>query len=185
MLSWRAARIWKMWHSDFDALLPQNHVSLKKGEGSLMNWCSTVLSIERDRKEKEKMNTARDFKRAKISNRTQKNSLTCALPRKKKKKDKILEFIWHGEVILKFYSYPDIYLQYISGSDTEHAAGKLAICLKHYLGKRFADLPRSTWRTGISLKWLLNAAVLNIYLVHTFCILDWIRWVKISPDESS
>lgn len=109
----------------------------------------------------------------------------CSPQEKKKKKDKILEFIWHGEVILKFYSYPDIYLRCISGSDTEHAAGKLAICLKHYLGKRFADLPRSTWRTGISLKWLLNAAVLNIYLVHTFCILDWIRWVKISPDESS
>lgn len=78
----------------------QNHVSLKKGKGSLINWCSIVLSTERDRKEKEKMNTARDFKRAKISNRTQKNSLTCALPRKKKN-DKILEFIWHGEVILK------------------------------------------------------------------------------------
>lgn len=76
---------------------PQNHMSLKKGKGNLINWCSAALSIERDRRKRKRWilqgtSKGKDF---------QQNSKTFfnMFPAQEKN-GKILELIWHGKVIL-------------------------------------------------------------------------------------
>lgn len=70
------------------------------------------------------MNTAKDFKRAKTSNRTQKLSSTCSLPRKKKWQNIGTYMAWQGDFNSSVLIQTSI-CNNVSGSDTEDANRKV------------------------------------------------------------
>lgn len=77
---------------------PQNHMSLKKGKGNLINGCPAALSIERDRRKRKRWILQRTSKEQRLQ--TELKNFLQHVPCPGKKNGKILELIWHGKVIL-------------------------------------------------------------------------------------